>query len=195
MTCIVAYKEGGEVHIGGDSAATDSNYCSDVRTDRKVFSTEDGRFLIGFTSSFRMGQILQYKLTVPEHKAGVSDHGFMCTTFVDAVRQLFTDNGVNKTENGVEECGTFIVIYNSQIFIIEEDFQVCQNSESYAAVGSGSTLALGAFHAMKNENMRAEEKVVRALKAATHHNCTVRQPYVLFFKNFATGESGEGLFK
>ena len=56
MTCIAGLIEDGNIWIGGDSAAV-THYRMMKRADTKVFI--NGPFLIGFTSSYRMGQILQ----------------------------------------------------------------------------------------------------------------------------------------
>lgn len=57
MTCIIGYndKENEKIYMIGDSAGV-SNLDVTVRSDKKVFF--NGDFLFGFTTSFRMGQIL-----------------------------------------------------------------------------------------------------------------------------------------
>jgi len=59
MTCIVGIAQEGKVWIGADSAAVSGQ---DIRATalRKVFRR--GQFLIGYTSSFRMGQLPQFHL-------------------------------------------------------------------------------------------------------------------------------------
>ncbi len=61
MTCIVALIHENKVFMGGDAAASDDKSgLIFQRTDPKVFKV--GQYGIGFVDSFRMGQILQYKL-------------------------------------------------------------------------------------------------------------------------------------
>jgi ATP-dependent protease HslVU (ClpYQ) peptidase subunit len=64
MTCIVGMVENGKVYIGGDSAGV-SGFDYHIREDQKVF--QNGDMIFGFTSSFRMGQLLQYSLKIPDH--------------------------------------------------------------------------------------------------------------------------------
>ena len=59
MTCIVGLVHEGVVYIGGDSAGVGGMSLT-VRADEKVF--QNGEFLMGFTTSFRMGQLLRYSL-------------------------------------------------------------------------------------------------------------------------------------
>ncbi|XVV11230.1 hypothetical protein ACQP2X_41330 [Actinoplanes sp. CA-131856] len=63
MTCIVGITDGTTVTIGGDSAGSDGWHVA-VRSDSKVFQV--GPYLMGFTTSYRMGQLLRYSLTSHE---------------------------------------------------------------------------------------------------------------------------------
>jgi len=62
MTCIVGLVENGKVYIGGDSAGV-AGLDITTRKDEKVFQKEN--MIFGFTSSFRMGQILRYSFKNP----------------------------------------------------------------------------------------------------------------------------------
>ncbi len=62
MTCIVGVVKDGVVYIGGDSAGV-SGLRLIKRKDSKVFKRKG--FIIGYTSSFRMGQLLRFKLDPP----------------------------------------------------------------------------------------------------------------------------------
>ena len=63
MTCIVGLVDDGKVYMGGDAASVDGYI---VRTSAlsKVF--RNGPFLIGYSTSWRMGQILQYHLCLDD---------------------------------------------------------------------------------------------------------------------------------
>lgn len=95
MTCIVGLVDKGKVYIGGDSAGVNSFWDLTIRADSKVFI--NGPFIMGFTSSFRMGQLLRYKLKTPSRfkNDGTQKeiYEYMVTDFVDAVRQCLKDGG------------------------------------------------------------------------------------------------------
>ena len=76
MTAIVGIAEKGSVYIGGDSAGV-AGLSISTRTDVKVF--KNGPFVLGFTSSFRMGQILQYKFDPPKQTVGQDDMKYLVT--------------------------------------------------------------------------------------------------------------------
>ena len=112
MTCIAGVEHSGKVWIGGDSAGV-AGYALTVRADEKVWV--DNGFVFGFTSSFRMGQLLRYNLSLPLQRYEVPESNaeaeikFMTTHFVDAVRKVLKDGGYAKNDNGQERGGTFLV--------------------------------------------------------------------------------------
>ena len=59
MTCIVGLETPNGIMMGCDSAAVGGGNIFTTRL-KKVFKR--GKFLIGYSTSFRMGQVIQYKL-------------------------------------------------------------------------------------------------------------------------------------
>lgn len=105
MTCIAGFIEDGRVWIGGDSAGV-GGYSLTVRADQKVF--RNGKMLFGFTSSFRMGQLLRWALTIPDHDPRADVEKYMATVFVNAVRECLKTNGFATKKDEVETGGTFL---------------------------------------------------------------------------------------
>ncbi|GJD58678.1 hypothetical protein [Methylobacterium dankookense] len=177
MTCIVGLEHEGRVYIGGDSAGVDSRYALTVRADEKVFA-RDG-VVMGFTSSFRMGQLLHYALVLPRQAEGQDDMEFMVTTFMDAVRTCLKAGGYTKVENAVEEGGTFLIGRKGRLYTIQDDFQVARASLRFDAVGCGDLIALGALWANeKSEGIHTPEgRVQHALMAAEQMSAGVRGPF------------------
>ena len=90
MTCIVGLVHEGVVYIGGDSAGVGGMSLT-VRADEKVF--QNGEFLMGFTTSFRMGQLLRYSLKPPRRHPDDEINQFMVVTFTNAVRECLKAGG------------------------------------------------------------------------------------------------------
>ncbi len=183
MTCIVGVVSGKKVLIGGDSAGI-AGYDLSVRTDPKVFSL--GEFVIGFTTSFRMGQILAHSFRPPEILPGVDLHAYMTTVFVDEVRRLFKEKGYLHAENQRETGGTFLVGIRGRLFEINNDYQVGENQCGFAAVGCGAQVALGAMYATAQDPYTNDfelkhhfERVHKALRAAEAFNAGVRGPFLI----------------
>lgn len=173
MTCIVGLVHRGGVYIGGDSAGI-SGFHLTVRADEKVFRV--GEFTLGFTSSFRMGQLLRYKLTLSAVPRRQSLHRYMSTVFVDSVRECLKAGGFLTVSNGVESGGDFLVGIRGQLFEVCSDFQVGQNSDRMAAVGCGREIALGSLYSTTGNPV---ERLTTALKAAERFSAGVRRPFLV----------------
>lgn len=174
MTCIIALKQDGTIYMSGDSAGTGADH-QRTRLDEKVFLK--GSMIMGFTSSFRMGQILQYSLTIPDHREGLDDFAYMCHDFVKAVRYCFRDNEYSTIKENVASGGIFLVGYRGNIYKIESDFQVGKVAENYDACGIGEYYALGSM-ASNAHITDPIERLTQSLDVASHFSAGVRGPYV-----------------
>jgi len=173
MTCIIGLVSKGKVYMGGDSAGAAGWTVRAVRSP-KVFKV--GPFIIGYTTSFRMGEILQYHLNV-QPQDGESDHEYMVRQFAEAVRATLKDHGFAKVENNVEEGGTFLVGYHGHLYSVDDDFQMTEHSDGYDACGCGQEFALGAMMALEGLELKPKERIRRALKIAAHFSGGVLPPF------------------
>lgn len=174
MTCIVGIARNGIVTIGGDSAGVDG-WDLDIRADLKVF--RDGPFVMGFTSSFRMGQLLRYAMPQPEHFEGVEIEEFMATTFVNEVRETLKEGGYARKNEEAESGGTFLVGYRGRLFMIGNDYQVAESVSGFCAVGCARSQAIGAM-AILTKTRKAPKVMVReALHVAERYSAGVRGPF------------------
>jgi ATP-dependent protease HslVU (ClpYQ) peptidase subunit len=172
MTAIVGLSRGGAVFIGGDSAGV-SGLDLTVRADTKVFRR--GGYLFGFTTSFRMGQLIRYTLEVPPPKKNLDR--FMSTTFVDALRECLKTGGWARKEEEQEVGGTFLVGVRGRLYEVHGDYQIAKPADGFAAVGCGDQVALGALYATAGRGMRPRARVKLALRAAERFNAGVRGPF------------------
>ena len=177
MTCIVGLEAEGGVLIGGDSAAADGWNIHATRLE-KVFQVN--QFLIGYTSSFRMGQLLQYKLSVEQRKHNKSNLEYLAITFIDSVRECLGAGGFRQVENGQESGGKFLVGYEGVLYVVDNDFHVNSSIDGFTAIGCGANFALGNLLAT-NKEMPAVKRVELALAAAGHFSNGVCAPYKVKF--------------
>jgi ATP-dependent protease HslVU (ClpYQ) peptidase subunit len=177
MTCIVALKHKGVVYMGADSAGV-GGMSLQARKDPKIYV--NGPFMFGFTSSFRMGQILGHSFIPPAREKGEDLIKFMSTKFINEVRTCLRTAGFAKMESNVETGGTFIVAYKAHLFVVYDDFQVAEMVSGFAAVGCGQDLALGSLFTTKHmwsNDPRARLKT--ALEAAAEFSAGVRAPFII----------------
>lgn len=178
MTCIIGFadKDKKKVWIGGDSAGV-AGYSIQIRGDVKVF--RNGPFIMGFTTSFRMGQLLHYVFKPPEHPAELDDMAFMVSVFIPAIKKCFKDGGFQKTKEGGERGGSFLVGYRGNLYEVDDDYQVGIMQDNIASVGCGSEVATGAMYGLLNVKMNPDDRIRKALEITTYLNGGVRAPFVV----------------
>lgn len=175
MTCIAGIEQDGKVYIGGDSAGV-VGLDVIVRSDEKVF--QNGPSIFGFSSSFRMGQILRYQLTIPEKLDSMDDTKFVYTLFLEEIRKTLKTFGYSKVDNNVEEGGNFLVGYAGRLYHVESDYQVGRSLDGFAAVGCGAPYALAVLYCTQDD-ANPERRIYKALQAAEHFSGGVRQPFTI----------------
>lgn len=179
MTCIIGYndKENKKLYMIGDSAGVASNGTDiTIRKDPKVFI--NGEFLIGFTTSFRMGQILQ-NIDFPKNTSKKSDFEFMCTDFIDTVIKAFTKNKYGKLVNDEKQGGVFMVGYNGNLYTIFTDNQVAIHNKPYDSVGCCRRYALGSMASLQDSGHDIETMLTMAMDVSVEFCGGVRPPYTL----------------
>lgn len=174
MTVIAGIVHRDKVYIGADSAGL-SGWDTTIRADAKVFI--NGPFVMGFTTSFRMGQLLRWSFTPPAQPEGIDIERYMVTTFIDAVRECLKAGGWSKTDTTREEGGDFLVGYRGRLFAILGDYQVAESVDGYDAVGAGAQIAIGALHVTKGNDPRKRLRAV--LSAAARHSGAVAEPFLV----------------
>ncbi len=178
MTCIIGFTKKGRMYMGGDSAGVGPSFSLKIRRDRKVFIK--GNMIFGFTSSFRMGQILQNCFEIPRQPYRKNDFEYMCSDFIDALRKTLKDKGFITTKDGNEQGGTFLVGYKGTIYQVNEDFQVGCARESFDACGCGEDVALGAMAILVSEAKEDPKTIIRiALETAERFSAGVRGPFTI----------------
>ena len=177
MTCIVGIIEKEKVYIGGDSAGVGGARIY-IRKDKKVF-LKDNKFIIGFTSSFRMGQLLMCddRFKIREQNKNESDYHFMINAFIPSIQKLFKAGGYLRTKDDGLIGGVFLIGYNKNLYLIESDFQVGESTDNYMACGCGEDFALGSLFATQKTDMTTEQRILNALEAASKFSTGVAPPF------------------
>ncbi len=176
MTCIIGLVEKKTVFMGADSAGVAGlDICT--RKDPKIFL--NGEFLIGYTTSFRMGQILRYSFNPPKPRESIGSYEYMCTEFIDTLIASLKDKGFAKVDNNRITGGQFLVGYRGSLFEIDSDFQVGEVLKNYVSVGCGYAYAFGSMYATEKTSMSPEKRLDLALRAAQEFSGGVREPFII----------------
>lgn len=176
MTAIVGVVEDGKVWLGGDAAGV-GGLSMQTRSDPKVF--KNGESVIGYTTSFRMGQILEHHLSLPTPYENESGMGYMVKRFIPAVKSVLKQHGFETSESGREHGGNFLIGYRGHLYDIESDYQVARVAQPYHSVGCGFELALGSLYSTQCLKMSPKKRITTALNAATEFCVGVRPPFTI----------------
>ncbi|MBI4178967.1 hypothetical protein HY522_06075 [bacterium] len=172
MTAVVGLVHKGDVWIGADSGGV-ADCVVTTRKDEKVF--RNGEFIMGFTSSYRMGQLLRYSLKPPTKADTTTDYKFMATAFIDGIRECLRSGGFLKDDCNKETGGAFLVGFAGRLYRVDEDFNVGESVHEYQAVGCGNEVTLGAMYA--TQKLPPRVRIRLALEAAERHNTGIRKPF------------------
>ena len=178
MTVIAAIaSKDGHIWMAGDSAAI-AGYHLDTRADEKVFLKDD--ILFGFSTSFRFGQLLRWRMKIPECPKDVSNIEFIQCYMIDAIRKTLKDGGYLKVSEGYkEEAGSLLLGYRGELFEVMSDFQVAQSRHRFYAIGCGYEVALGAMAVLNRYEIPDQEIITKTVFATEAFCSGVRRPFVL----------------
>jgi ATP-dependent protease HslVU (ClpYQ) peptidase subunit len=175
MTCIAGCVDDEQLVIGADSSSTDGHGLTFEARSPKIFRCGDG--ILGFTTSWRMGQILEHAFKPPTIGKDVSVERYLCTEWIDAVRGALGSAGWKQRDDERDRGGTFLYGFRGRLFLVDAEFQVVEPRDGYAACGSGWQVAWGAMAALRNLGHPADATVRGALTAASKHNAPIRAPF------------------
>jgi hypothetical protein len=170
MSTVVGISNEDGVWIGVDSAATTESGESRFIMFKKLFRNKG--YLFACTGSIRGSQVL-----LPEH----FDPPRNAFDLPDAIREQFRERGCialsSDDQTEIQLCN-FMVGYEGRLYEILVDFQM-NEIMSYDSLGSGSSYAFGALHAIRNTKLSPERKIKIALSAAACFDTSTSQPFVI----------------
>lgn len=191
MTCIIGYEYNGTTIVAGDSAGLSDWVITQRHT--KVFRLNE--MIVGYTSSFRMGQLIQHCFDYPPIPTTGADERYFVRDFVPALRKLFEDGGFGKKggENG-DEGGSFMIGVQGKLFAIESDYQVTSTPTGLLSIGVGRNFALGAMTALRpfvlSGELSPQAAVTRAMEATAKNCMGVALPMTMLESHAITNPTG-----
>lgn len=167
MTCIVAFKTvEGHTVLAGDFMASNGHSFRKVRS-AKIFKKAEN-CAIGYTDSFRMGQILEHVWSMPDRSVNCDDEEYLYINIVESLRTTFS--ALNYGTKGAKEeyFGSFLLVYKDRIFEVQGNMSMLEFVEDMCAVGSGQDAALGAMMALGTPTLDQVEGYLEQVFMATN---------------------------
>jgi len=181
MTCIIGLRDrkNKRLYIGGDSCAGDiEQYTTYTIKNPKVFSKGD--FLIGYTTSFRMGQIIERFLTPPPIPPNKKLYYYMIDDFIPEVIRILKEHNWSKNTEGREHSGVFIVGIKDSLFLVDDDYQVAEYQDDFVVCGCGKSYAEGSL--FNDDSSKAA--IIRAFNAAAYFSAYVIPPFKIISRTY-----------
>lgn len=167
MSCVIGLVNKTGVWLGADGIGTTEDGQRRPGILNKII--RNGLYLIGFAGSIRGGQLTNpYYFKPPRN----------ILDFPNFLIDLFQKSGcLEKTSEGasIHSCN-FIIGYKKKLYEILADFQLNEISE-YSAIGSGAPFAYGSLYETSSTNLKPEERLIRALKAAESFDRATGEPF------------------
>lgn len=175
MTCVVAYKENGKIYMGADTIGSDENMRVSHRMNKKVWKKFD--MIFGISGSYRIGQLVQYSLEIPEHDDSKNDMAYFLEDFIPSFIKCLKENEITLDEGELKEFN-MLIGYKGNIYRLESDFNIGINKECYDVIGSGEDIATGAlFILAKDKKLKPKQKIKLALDASSRYVSSVGGTY------------------
>lgn len=155
MTIIIGYTDGKNIDMIADGGAVNDTIIQNI-AHPKIFKIIVGKheMLIGYTTSFRMGQLLQFYIE-EELSCRILDENnvyrFLCTEFIQAVRIIFKEHGFRITcENQQEYGGTFLIGFMGRLYTVQDNYAVLEFKKNFACIGCGEDLAIASMATLES---------------------------------------------
>lgn len=177
MTCIVGLIDNNTIYLGSDSCISSSAFKFYTPSYTKVFLRQN--ILFGISGDVRYNDIIKYRLSVPYHREDKTNIEYLCTDFIDSLRQALEKAKYSLEEDAVASVpykSTLLLGYRNKLYCIFYDYSVLEFSDFYS-IGSGSDFVLGSLETTKNLGFDPKKRIELALEAACKFSVGCALPF------------------
>lgn len=158
MTCIVGIAKEGNVYIGGERAASDSDVILSVCRPKVGIK---GDWAYGFAGSYGTGQLIEL-INLPKVLKNDDPYNLLRLVVVEELKKHYDSLGRDIEDNAAD----WLIGCKGRLFELSSgDWGVIEVLES--SIGSGNTIAMGSLHTTKQfEVATPVYRIESALNAA-----------------------------
>jgi hypothetical protein len=152
MTCTGFYINKNDVYAFSDGSAYNGELKREI-VEPKFFKVGDIWF--AYTSSFRMADIIQYQLIIPQRLSDIDDKTYIKKYVAEEIRSVLKEFGFLRRNGEDEETsGTFLVYYNGVVYHFYNDLQCLLVNNNFHCIGSGEQAMRASFKAVAEDDIK-----------------------------------------
>lgn len=194
MTTIVGIQGDGYAVLCGDTRISTIDENGNASLSITISSSQSklcqhGRYVIGVAGDLRAINILQYSFNPPQPAQSLKGRrldAFVATKFIRDLRDCLESEGYSTSVDRegraqqIQQGSQILVAVNATIYQIDNDYSWCTDSSGLYAIGSGSSFALGALHALATRQpslAQAKKLALKGLSVAAKYDPYTGSPY------------------
>lgn len=167
MTIIAAVEHDGGVTIACDTLVADDIGKYVMHPSQKKISN-NGDWIVGAAGRMRVGQVVQAMKMPPSPPPNVEIGSYMARYVTKALQEEFEEVGLDLTDSGQKfiSHSELLLAVNGTAWTVSEDYAICRATNPIGpyngvlALGSGASVALGAYYAHAADKSRAAPKKI-----------------------------------
>lgn len=171
MTCIIGMVKDDHIFMAGDLLGS-NGFTKKSYPDSKVFV--NGDFIIGYTSSFRMGQLLQYNWVQPPRLEKLTNREYLQVDVIESMKECFVACGYGAKDKEGDSGGNFLIGYKGGLYEMQHDFSLLK-SEDFIAVGSGCYHAEAAMSILVDSGLPPDMILAKSISVAARFTTSVSE--------------------
>lgn len=168
MTCIAAIKAEDGIYMMADRQASSEYRVRYYCAKPKIFIRSG--MLIGMAGSGTDALIVEHRMEFPEHASDEDAFTYLAKRWLPAYREALKEEERITERDGKKIAESVVLIgYQGELFEVDDEFDLVDEREGIAAIGSGHDLAKGSLYTtglLLGVDLRPQERLRVALTAA-----------------------------
>jgi len=194
MTCIIGLVDkDGKTYLAGDSMGYANVSWGTPVSNPKVFKVKDKPIVLGYTTSFRMGQLLEFHPEIfPDLHRDKTEYTreYIIREVIPRLQGLYRESGWGKKDgDGAADGGTFLIGVPGAVYTVQDNFAVLEHIHGYEACGCGCYAACASVATSCKNGVEDPKTILKAaMEVTVQYSPGVQPPF-----HYVTtdGEAGE----
>jgi hypothetical protein len=183
MTLILGVSTPTRMFLAADTLAYHSDHMHLAQP--KIY--ERGDFFIGASGSYALGNCISHHFQIPARRSSYSDEVYVFRYVYLALRKALANLDLVTHEDGEPTIqGSIMLTYNKALYVLQENCALLKIKHAYAAIGLGSSYALGAYSALNvpTSSLTTVAKIKEAFRITSTYCASVGQDVTILQRTY-----------